>query len=99
MEIDGRVYESFDVLTAEEAVMSSCMRELLGLQRMLEALGHLLAGRVLRLCCDGSSAIRCLEVGSRLPHPHRVAVAIRRMVLLAGATLCLLWMPREAPSS
>jgi hypothetical protein len=82
------------MFTAEEAVTSSCYRELLAIQFGIASFAPLLKGCSVKWLTDSQSAMKIAQVGSMRFDCHKLAIDIFSMCLNAGIQLDIQWIPR-----
>jgi len=78
-----------------EGNKSSTWRELRATELVLESLREKLAGRECRHRTDNQAAVRIMQVGSRIPELHEIAVRIFSFCRQQQIKLIPEWVPRE----
>lgn len=83
-------------LSPTEQLESSTWRELIAIERVLLSLGHLLAGKVVRLFTDNQAVTFLWAKGSRKRHINIVVMRIFEKCRELQIKLVIEWIPREA---
>lgn len=86
---------AFDQWTAEEAAQSSTWRELSAVWQVLQSVASKLANVRVRWFTDNQNVARILQVGSRKPQLHAIALKVFSLSVQYQIRLEPEWIPRE----
>ena len=81
-------------LRSGETEESSTKRELLGMERLLQAAAPGMQEEAVVLYCDTQCGARALRKGSNTPDVHRAARAVWQVALTHAKKLYIQWLPR-----
>ena len=79
----------------DEAEQSSTWRELTAVWKVLQSLAPKLANHRVRWFSDNQNVVRIIEVGSKQPHLHAIALKIFSLAVHSQVHLQPEWIPRE----
>ena len=81
--------------TPKEKLTSSTYRELLAVKFVLQSVGVHLKNETVQWFSDNINVSRIIEVGSRRPHLHKLAIEIFDICMCFNIKLQPSWIPRE----